>query len=65
MIDIDTQAKLINRCSQTQEGKALLTFIEELAVRKLRGTTDDILLQAGMLNLWLAIQEEIEAGNGE
>jgi len=58
-------SKLIYECSKTKECEVLLAFIEDLAVRKLRGTAEEIQLQAGMLNLWLAIKDEIEAGKGE
>lgn len=59
------KAKVIYELSKTKEGKVLLEFIEDLAVRKLRGTAEDVQLQAGKFNLWLDIQEEIAAGKGE
>ncbi len=59
---VETQRKMMYDCSKTKEGKVLLEYIEDLAVRKLRGTAEDIQLQAGMFNLWLDIKSEIEAG---
>ena len=65
MIPIEQQRKMMRDCSKTKEGQVLLSYIEDLAVRKFRGTAEEVQLQAGMFNLWLDIKSEIEAGEGE
>lgn len=59
------QAKLIYQCSKTKEGQALLSLIEDIAVRRFRGTAEEVQMQAGMFNLWLEVKGEIERGESE
>jgi hypothetical protein len=61
----DEQSRLIYNCSKSKEGKELLKFIEGHAVKRLRGSSEEIQLQAGKLNLWLDICDEIELGSSD
>ena len=65
MSDIEEQRKLIAQCSKTKAGKALLSFIEGECMRSMRGSSEEIQIQAGKFNLWLDIQSEIKLGKGE
>ena len=62
---LEQQAKMIYQCSQTDEGRVLLDFIQDEAVKEMRGTSDEIQLQAGKFNLWLSIGEIIIEGKGD
>lgn len=64
-MDIKESRQLIYQCAQSKAGKELLKFIEGEACQRMRGTSDEIQLQAGKFNLWLDIQSEILAGKGE
>ena len=64
-LSIESQRKEMYKCSQTKEGKVLLDYIEGECMRRMRGTSEEIQLQAGAFNLWLNIKGEIESGKGD
>jgi hypothetical protein len=64
-MDIKESRQLFYKCAQSKDGKELLKYIESEACQRMRGTSDEIQLQAGKFNLWLDIQSEIIAGKGD
>jgi hypothetical protein len=62
---ITESRQLMLQCSKTKAGKALLDYIESECCQRMRGSTEEIQLQAGKFNLWLDIQSEIIAGKSD